>query len=109
MAAAHAGTDRAARRSDNAPCIGGPARPLVAVHPRDRGARHRVDVAAPPGTAVVGLWTRVGRFFTGPGADRGWLENVQRQLVQADFGVAATNETGGRPSRADYVGEAPLE
>src|SRR5436190_7583526 len=109
MAAAHAGTDRAARRSDNAPCIGGPARPLVAVHPRDRGARHRVDVAAPPGTAVVGLWTKVGRFFTGPGGDRAWLENVQRMLVEADFGVAATNETVERLSRADKIDQTSLE
>ncbi|HEY7193875.1 MAG TPA: signal recognition particle-docking protein FtsY [Gemmatimonadales bacterium] len=56
-----------------------------------------------------GLWQKVGRFFTGPGGDGAWLENVQRQLVEADFGVAATNETVERLSRADKVDQATLE
>jgi fused signal recognition particle receptor len=58
----------------------------------------------------VGLWSKIGRFFT-PGGDGGgaWLEQVQRQLVEADFGVAATNETMERLSRADHVDQAALE
>ena len=57
----------------------------------------------------MGLWKKVGRFFTGPGGDRAWLEDVQRQLVEADFGVAATNETVDRLSRADKVDQTTLE
>lgn len=57
----------------------------------------------------MGLWSKIGRFFTGPGADGAWLEAVQRQLVEADFGVAATNETVERLSRADTVDQAALE
>jgi len=56
----------------------------------------------------VGLWSKIGRFFT-PGGDGVWLEQVQRQLVEADFGVAATNETMERLSRADQVDQAALE
>src|SRR3989441_5898631 len=66
--------------------------------------------AAPaPGTSVVGLWKKVGRFFTGGAADAVKLETVQRLLVEADFGVAATNETVERLRRADKVDQASLE
>src|SRR3989449_3280636 len=66
--------------------------------------------AAPaPGTSVVGLWKKVGRFFTGGAADAVKLEAVQRLLLEADFGVAATNETVERLSRADKVDQASLE
>jgi fused signal recognition particle receptor len=57
----------------------------------------------------VGLWGKIGRFITAPSGDGAWLENVQRQLVEADFGVAATNETMERLSRADQVDQATLE
>jgi len=57
----------------------------------------------------VGLWTKVGRFFTGGAADSARLEAVQRLLVEADFGVEATNETVERLSRADQVDQASLE
>ena len=53
-----------------------------------------------------GLWKKIGRFFTG---DATGLETVQRLLVEADFGVAATNETVERLSRADNVDQATLE
>ena len=53
-----------------------------------------------------GLWKKIGRVFTGGGAD---LENVQRLLVEADFGVAATNETVEHLSRADKIDQATLE
>ena len=57
----------------------------------------------------MGLWKQVGRFFTGGAADAVKLEAVQRLLVEADFGVAATNETVERLSRADTVDQASLE
>ena len=57
----------------------------------------------------MGLWSKIGRFITAPSGDGAWLENVQRQLVEADFGVAATNETMERLSRADQVDQAALE
>jgi fused signal recognition particle receptor len=57
----------------------------------------------------VGLWKKVGRFFTGGAADAVNIEAVQRLLVEADFGVAATNETVERLSRADKVDQASLE
>jgi len=57
----------------------------------------------------VALWKQVGRFFTGGAADAVKLEAVQRLLVEADFGVAATNETVERLSRADTVDQASLE
>jgi len=66
--------------------------------------------AAPaPGIAVMGLWKKVGRLFTGGAVDTVKLEAVQRMLVEADFGVAATNETVEKLSRADTVDQASLE
>ncbi len=57
----------------------------------------------------MGLWKKVGRFFTGGAVHTVALEEVQRMLVEADFGVAATNETVERLSRADTVDQASLE
>jgi fused signal recognition particle receptor len=59
----------------------------------------------------VGLWTRVSRFLAGGpvGTDYTTLETVQRLLLEADFGVAATNETVERLSRAERVDQATLE
>ena len=59
----------------------------------------------------MGLWTRVSRLLAGGpvGADYAKLETVQRLLLEADFGVAATNETVERLSRADHVDQATLE
>jgi fused signal recognition particle receptor len=57
----------------------------------------------------MGLWKKVGRFFTGGAVDTVKLEEVQRMLVEADFGVAATNETMEKLSRADTVDQASLE
>lgn len=56
----------------------------------------------------MGLWQKLGRFLTG-GTDALRLEAVQRMLVEADFGVAATNETVERLSRAGTVDAATLE
>ena len=57
----------------------------------------------------MGLWKKVGRFFAGGAVDTIQLEEVQRLLVEADFGVAATNETVAKLSRADTVDQASLE
>ncbi len=57
----------------------------------------------------MGLWKKIGRFFSGGAVDSVTLEKVQRMLVEADFGVAATNETVERLSRADTVDQASLE
>lgn len=56
-----------------------------------------------------GLWQKVGRFFSGGATDAQRLEQVQRHLVEADFGVAATNETVERLSRAGKIDQAALE
>jgi fused signal recognition particle receptor len=57
----------------------------------------------------VGLWKQVSRFFGAGGSDYARLETVQRLLVEADFGVAATNEIVDRLSRASTVDRAALE
>jgi len=57
----------------------------------------------------MGLWKKVGRFFTGGAVDTVKLEEVQRMLVEADFGVGATNETVDKLSRADEVDQTTLE
>jgi len=56
-----------------------------------------------------GLWSKIGRFFSGGAAAAAQLEAIQRVLVEADFGVAATNETVERLSRAATVDAASLE
>src|SRR5258705_11159399 len=68
-----------------------------------------MGVAPAPGTSVTGLWKKVGRFFAGGAVQTVALEEVQRMLVEADFGVAATNDTVDRLSRADPVDQASLE
>src|SRR5207247_11342278 len=67
-----------------------------------------MGVASAPGTSVMGLWKQVGRFFAGGAVHTVALEEVQRMLVEADIGVAATNDTLERLSRADRVDRASL-
>lgn len=57
----------------------------------------------------MGLWKQVARFFGGGAVDYAQLENVQRLLVEADFGVAATNETIERLSKAKTIDQEALE
>src|SRR5512141_2853744 len=109
MAAARSDAQTTAGRGDGAACVLGSAGSVVAVHDRHRGAGHRVGAAAPPGPSVMGLWTQIARFFGGGAADSARLETVQRLLLEADFGVAATNETVERLSRAPHVDQATLE
>jgi fused signal recognition particle receptor len=57
----------------------------------------------------MGLWKQMSRLFTGGAADHARLEEVQRLLIEADFGVAATNETVERLSKARNVDQETLE
>ena len=57
----------------------------------------------------MGLWKQIARLFGGGAVDYARLEAVQRLLVEADFGVAATNETVERLSRAKTIDQATLE
>ena len=57
----------------------------------------------------MGLWKQVARFFAGGATDYAKLESVQQMLLEADLGVAATNETVERLSRAKHVDQAALE
>ena len=57
----------------------------------------------------MGLWKQVAKLFGGGAVDYAKLENVQRLLVEADFGVAATNETVERLSKAKTIDQAALE
>src|SRR5947207_13327493 len=57
----------------------------------------------------MGLWKQLSRFLGTGASDYATLEDVQRLLVEADFGVAATNETVERLSRAAKVDAASLE
>jgi len=50
----------------------------------------------------MGLWNQISRDYAS-------LETVQRLLIEADFGVAATNETVERLSRAKKVDQETLE
>ena len=58
---------------------------------------------------MPGLWKQLSRLFTGGVSDYATLENVQQLLVEADFGVAATNETVEKLSKAKRVDQAALE
>src|SRR6267143_1151395 len=100
MAAARAGTQRPAGCGDVAVRLDRFARPLVAVRHRHSGTRDGMGAAQAPGTDLMGLWKKVDTIK---------LEEVQRILVEADFGVAATNETVERLSRADKLDQASLE
>ena len=57
----------------------------------------------------MGLWRTIGRLFTGGAADATRLEAAQRLLVEADFGVAATDETVERLRHAATIDAASLE
>ena len=65
-------------------------------------------MAAAAGTSLVGLWTRLARLFTGGKADRAAREEAERVLLEADFGVAATEEILERLGRGG-VDQAALE
>jgi fused signal recognition particle receptor len=68
-----------------------------------------MGVAPASGLALMGLWQQLSRVFAGGASDYATLEKVQQLLVEADFGVAATNETVERLSKAKPIDQAALE
>src|ERR1700751_763627 len=100
MAAGHVRPLFAARR------VGGKTRPrtaprsVVALCARDRGVRDGMGVAAAPGAALMAnaLWERLARVFgNSTAADR---KAAERILLEADFGVEATEAILADVSRA---------
>src|SRR6266567_3459947 len=88
-----------------------PAGPVVPVRRGDRRARGRVGVAAPRGPALMGgaLWERLARVFGRGARERSEAERI---LLEADFGVEATEEILNRVSGAkdgDHDFRAALE
>jgi fused signal recognition particle receptor len=68
-----------------------------------------MGVAPAAGAPLVALWKKVSRFFSGGVADYAKLETVLQMLVEADFGVAATNDIVQRLSKATDVSQTTLE
>src|SRR2546429_6038816 len=86
-----------------------PAGPLVAVRRSYRRARRRVGVAATRGPALMALWERLARVFGRGARER---REAERILLEADFGVEATEEildrvAGGENGDVDF--QAALE
>src|SRR5882762_1344121 len=109
MAAGGAGARVPTRHAGRTAHERGPAGPVVAVRRRDRGVRGRVGVAAARGLAVMALWDRVARVFGRGGGARERSE-AERILLEADFGVEATEEILDRVSGAgDGAFQAALE
>src|SRR6266849_4751912 len=75
----------------------GPAGPVVAVRRGDRGVRGGVGVAAARGLALMALWERLARVFGRGARERSEAERI---LLEADFGVEATEEILDRVSGA---------
>src|SRR2546425_10987729 len=72
-----------------------PAGPLVGVRRRDRRARGRVGMAATRGPALMALWERLARVFGRGARERSEAERI---LLEADFGLEATEEILDRGS-----------
>src|SRR6267378_804657 len=89
MAAGGAGARAPTRLADRTAHGRGPAGPVVAVRRGDRGVRGRVGVAAAPGLALMALWERLARVFGRGARERSEAERI---LLEADFGVEATEE-----------------
>src|SRR6185295_558207 len=110
MAAREAGAGVPTRHPGRAGHERGPAGPVVAVRRGDRGVRGRVGVAAPRGLAVTGvsLWRRLVQAVRGPSGAHS--AEAERILLEADFGVEATEEILDRVSGAGDGGfQAALE
>src|SRR6266566_5242003 len=109
MAAGGAGARVPTRHAGRAAHERGPAGPVVAVRRGDRGVRGRVGMAAARGLAVTALWERLARVFGRGGGARERSE-AERILLEADFGVEATEEILDRVSSAgDGAFQAALE
>src|SRR5882724_1271295 len=109
MAAGGAGARVPTRHAGRAAHEHGPAGPMVAVRRRDRGVRGRVGMAAARGLAVMALSERLARVF-GRGVGARERSEAERILLEADFGVEATEEILDRVSGAgDGAFQAALE
>src|SRR5437660_378226 len=91
----------------------GPAGPVVAVCRGDRCVGSRVGMATARGVALMGgvLWERLARVF-GRGERGRERTDAERILLEADFGVEATQEILDRVSGAkdgDHDFRAALE
>src|SRR2546428_10853275 len=67
----------------------GPAGPMGVVRGGDRRVHRRVGVAAARGPALMALWERLARVFGRGARER---REAERILLEADFGMAATEE-----------------
>src|SRR6266566_4838186 len=97
MAAGGPRADAATRNVERRALRHRPAGPVVAVRRGDRRARGRVGMAAPRGPALMGgtLWERLARAFGRGARERSEAERI---LLEADFGLEATEEILDRVS-----------
>src|SRR5207249_7029420 len=85
----------------------GPAGPMVVVRGGDRRVHRRVGMAAARGPALMALWERLARVFGRGARER---REAERILLEADFGVEATEEILDRVAgREDGDFQATLE
>src|SRR5436309_7746389 len=89
MAAGGPGGHAARRHAGRLAHRRGHAGPMVVVRGGDRRVHRRVGVAAARGPALMALWERLARVF-GRGAPE--RREAERILLEADFGVEATEE-----------------
>src|SRR5438874_521727 len=111
MAAGGSGTCASIRHAGSTAHERGPAGPVVAFCRGDRRVGGRVGVAAARGPALMGgaLWERLARVFGRSARERSEAERI---LLEADFGVGATQEILDRVSGAkdgDHDFRAALE
>src|SRR5882724_6661560 len=109
MAAGGAGARDPTRYAGRTAHERGPAGPVVAVRRGDRRFRGRMGVATARGLALMGgaLWERLARVFGRGARERSEAERI---LLEADFGVEATEEILDRVSSAgDGAFQATLE
>src|SRR5437867_607550 len=111
MAAGGSDTCASIRHAGSTAHERGPAGPVVAFCRGDRRVGGRVGVAAARGPALMGgtLWERLARVFGRSACERSEAERI---LLEADFGVEATEEILDRVSGAkdgDHDFRAALE
>src|SRR6184192_3252078 len=111
MAAGGPGGHAARRHAGRLAHRRGPAGPMVVVRGGDRRVHRRVGMAAARGPALMGgaLWERLARVFGRGARERSEAERI---LLEADFGVEATEEILDRVSGAkdgDHDFRAALE
>src|SRR6266446_4799542 len=95
MAAGGPRVDAATRHVERRALRHRPAGPVVAVRRGDRRARGRVGMAATRGPALMALWERLARVFGRGARERSEAERI---LLEADFGLEATEEILDRVS-----------